>query len=322
LAAIKTYLKLGFSPDDSGEARLRQRWREAYRRLNVPFGLTVRAFTRPGNPSRLNEDAVVVNARSQIYGVIDGVSAMAPYQDETGRTGGAIAAQMLSEELSGEVNDLREAVLQANARLLRKMEEANVDTAGKWRRWGAVFAIVRWRETHVEYAQSGDCMLLARYKDGSVRVVTRNQVAGFDLRALNAKKQLQESGLTNEEIASRLKPIFKCNRDKANAPDGYSVMNGDPALEYMMESGRLSRAGLAKLYALTDGMFHFIENDEDPNKWEKLLDDLDRLGIEGYMEELIRQEERDPHGSRYPRHKKSDDKSALILEFPETYTVL
>ncbi|BBI33504.1 GNAT family N-acetyltransferase [Cohnella abietis] len=316
LPAVRTYVKLGFTPDAPTES-LRSRWGIVYRKLNLPCGVEVKQATRPGSATTANEDAVVINAEADIYGVIDGVSAMLPYRDDEGRTGGFIASRLLAEELgSGESGlDLRAAVLRANATLMDRMLAAGVDVAGKWKRWGAVFAVVKLSRNRVEYVQSGDCMLLARYKDGSVRVLTRNQVAEFDLKALNAKRQLSVKGnLTEEVIASRLKALFKCNRDKANAPDGYSVMNGDPALEYTMEYGSLSSANLQRIYAVTDGLFHFIENDEDPLKWQKLATRLDEQGIESYMDELVKEEELDSSCERYPRHKKSDDKSAVIID--------
>ncbi|MBB6734290.1 GNAT family N-acetyltransferase [Cohnella zeiphila] len=316
LAAVKTYLGLGFLPDLE-EERIRTRWKEVYRRLRLPFGVRVQAYSRPGVPGGLNEDALIRNPRDLVYGVADGVSAMVPYRDENGLTGGAIAAAVLAGELQPDapVNDLRAAVLRANEQLLERMRVAGIDTGCAWHRWGAVFAVVRICERHVEYVQSGDCMLLARYRDGSVRLLSRNQVAEFDGKSLKAKRQLREDGsLSDEEIALRLVPVFRDNRNQANAPDGYSVMNGDPALEHTMESGRLSKANLRKLYAFTDGLFHLIEYDPDPLKWEKLADALDEKGIEGYIADLTEREDRDPSCTAYPRHKKSDDKSAVIVE--------
>jgi hypothetical protein len=160
-------------------------------------------------------------------------------------------------------------------------------------------------------------MLLAQYRDGSIRVLTRNQVAEFDLQTLNAKRQLIESGQwTAGEIKDQIRVLSISNRNKANTLEGYSVMNGDPALEYTLESGHVSRDNVRKIYLVTDGMFHFIENDEDPEKWEKFVARLDEYGIALFMDHLVEQEERDHLCLEYPRHKKSDDKSAIILEFP------
>lgn len=109
---------------------------------------------------------------------------------------------------------------------------------------GAVFAVVKVHSGYFEFVQSGDCMILVRYRDGSVRTVTRNQVAGLDLETLHAKRELEEAGTwTKAEISQMLRPYSERNRQKANTLEGYSVMNGDPALESFMESGRISLAG-------------------------------------------------------------------------------
>jgi len=279
----------------------------------------VLAATRPGHPSKPNEDALVVNPRAHVYGVVDGVSAMVPYEDEEGRTGGCIAARLLAAELHAETPDLdlRAAVMKANAALRRRMEEAGIDTAVPWRRWGAVFAVVKLRDTYFEYVQSGDCMIFVRYRDGSVRAVTRNQVAEFDLQTLNRKRELQQAGtMTGEEIARRMQVHHENNRNKANTLGGYSVMNGDPALDGFMESGRVSMANVRAIYAVTDGMIHFIEHDADPGKWETFVAQLDEQDLVPYMESLLERENLDPDCARYPRHKKSDDKSAVVLKFP------
>ncbi|MCD9020335.1 protein phosphatase 2C domain-containing protein [Cohnella silvisoli] len=280
--------------------------------------LTIQAATRPGSPLKPNEDALVLNERNRIYGVVDGVSSMVKYYDDEGKTGGWIAAQLLAAELHEESPelDLRVAVLRANWRLRQRMQEAGIDMAAKWKRWGAVFAVVKIHDDHFEFVQSGDCMIFARYNDGSIRTLSRNQVAGFDLQSLRAKHALKELGvLTDEEIGNRMRPIHEANRNKANTLKGYSVMNGDPALASFMEYGHISRANVHKVYAVTDGMFHFIENDEDPHKWEKFIARLEEAGIEPYMDQLVEQEELDPLCEEHPRHKKSDDKSAVIVEF-------
>ncbi|MFC5404180.1 protein phosphatase 2C domain-containing protein [Cohnella soli] len=279
--------------------------------------LIVTALTRPGNPLKRNEDALAINPEARIFGVIDGVSGMAVYEDEQGNSGGCIAARLLADELAAATAelDLREVVRSANAKLRQRMEEAGIDFATPWKRWGAVFAVFRLHADHLEFVQAGDCMLFARYRDGSVRAVTRNQVAEFDLQTLERKREWNEDGtLADEEIERRLKISHESNRNKANTREGYSVMNGDPALISFMESGRISLARVAVVYAVTDGMFHFIEHSKDSGKWETFVKELDEYGIGPYMDRLLEQENLDPSCVKYLRHKKSDDKSAVVAE--------
>jgi len=42
---------------------------------------------------------------------------------------------------------------------------------------------------------------------------------------------------------------------------------------------------------------------------------LDEWGLENEMDHLFCLEDLDPHCTQYPRHKKSDDKSAVIADF-------
>lgn len=316
LGAIHIYLKLGYVPAYEG-AELAERWRQVYAKLNIPLPLTVKAATKPGKSHKPNEDALVLNEPHRIYGVIDGVSSMSAYIDEEGNTGGRIAAQLLAQELGADtqVLDLRGAVLRANSQLLQRMNEAGVDTSEMWKRWGAVFAVVKVHEGYFEFVQSGDCMLFARYSDGSIRALSRNQVAGFDLQSLTMRQELRDAGtMTDDEVELCMRPVYVANRNRANTMEGFSVMNGDPSLAVFMEYGHISLANVQRIYAVSDGMFHFIENETDPSIWAKFLDDLDQQGIEAIQASLAEQEELDSLCVKHPRHKKSDDKSAVIIE--------
>ncbi|MBP3962552.1 GNAT family N-acetyltransferase [Paenibacillus lignilyticus] len=316
LSAIKIYVKLGFKAIYIHDNQA-GRWSQLYPQLNPQKAkFNVAGHSRPGG-TNLNEDALVINNDSQVYGVIDGVSSMAAYKDTQGHTGGYLAAQLLASELNAHDPhlDLKQAVLAANRKLNESMVEADIDLTCKWKRWGAVFAIVRIHETHIEYVQTGDCMLFIAYSDESIQVLTRNQVAGFDQMTLNKKKELSDSGLSKEQVSEGLYPFSIANRNKANTPEGYSVMNGEPELELYIEHGSISRANVSKIYAVSDGMFHLIEHSDDPKKWETLLRFLNAMGIEPYMDHLTCSENQDPQCEHYPRHKKSDDKSAMIIDF-------
>jgi len=265
----------------------------------------------------LNEDALVMNESGQVYGVIDGVSSMEEFLDQEKHTGGYIAAQLAALHLlkvSPELT-LRDAVLAANTELRWRMEAEGIEVAYHWKLWSAVFAVVQIHATYFDYVQCGDCMIFVEYNDQSIRVLTHNQVEPFDTRILNKKQELLELGLAKEEVQSHLFPLSASNRGKANTLEGYSVMNGDPAFEDFLEVGRISLANVRRIYAVTDGLFHHIEASDDPQKWNKLIKEINKKGLEHYMDHLTCVEEQDPFCLHFPRHKKSDDKTAVIIEF-------
>jgi len=267
----------------------------------------------------LNEDALVLNEAGQVYGVIDGVSSMEKFLDGEKRTGGYIAAQLAVSHLlkvsQGQDLTLKEAVLAANLELRNRMEAEGIEVSCNWKLWSAVFAVVQIHSTYFDYVQCGDCMIFVEYNDQSIRVLTHNQVEPFDTLILNKKQELLELGHTKEEVLSQLFSLSASNRGMANTLEGYSVMNGDPAFGDFMEGGRISLANVRRIYAVTDGLFHHIEASDDPLKWNKLIKEINKRGLDHYMDHLTCVEEQDPFCLHFPRHKKSDDKTAVIIEF-------
>ncbi len=91
-------------------------------------------------------------------------------------------------------------------------------------------------------------------------------------------------------------------------------MNGEINLDLYMEAGRLSRACLTRLYAVTDGLFHCLEGASPQETWTRMLAEIDNQGLAAYAEGLVRLEQEDPDCSKYPRLKVSDDKTGVVLD--------
>ena len=265
----------------------------------------------------MNEDTLVVNEKDGVYGVVDGATSLSDYRDDCGRTGGYIAAHLLASHLQNVPEDtsLTDVVMRANKELRQKMAEAGVDVADKTQLWSAAFAVFRVGDTYVEYVQAGDCMLFAKYRDGTYRQITIDQVAHADRLALQKRREAIARGIREpEKIREYVYPTIRENRTKANTPEGYAVMNGEIDLRDHLEAGRISRARLSRLYAVTDGLFHCLEGEEPCVVWSRMLSDIDRYGLEAYAANLLRMERDDPDCTKMPRLKISDDKTGIVLD--------
>ncbi len=141
----------------------------------------MQVYTIKGTGS-LNEDALIVNEKDSVYGVADGATSLIDYRDEFGLTGGYLASQLLALHLQKVPYDTRleEVAIRANAALRQSMLSAGIDIEDKRQLWSAAFVYFRVRDTYVEYVQAGDCMLFAKYADGTYRQVTHDQVAHAD----------------------------------------------------------------------------------------------------------------------------------------------
>ncbi|BFH14475.1 protein phosphatase 2C domain-containing protein [Paenibacillus melissococcoides] len=164
-----------------------------------------------------NEDALVVNERNQVYGVVDGATSLGGYRDKSSNTGGYIAAQLLAAHAieAADGMPLEQLVMQANAALGDRMREAGIDMADKAQRWSAAFALFRVREDWIEYVQAGDCMLFAKYKDGTYRRLTHDQVARFDRACCGSVRRRW-----NWAFANRRRFFAICCRSSARTGSG------------------------------------------------------------------------------------------------------
>ena len=269
------------------------------------------------------EDNVIVNETLHRYGVIDGATSLNGYRGENGETGAYLAAQIVREELEHDQlsTSLKEAVLRANTALKMKMENAHIDINDPTALWSCALACVEIKPYHIDYVQAGDCMIVAKYKNGQIRLLTHDHVATVGEQSLALYKQYKAQGkYTHEEIVSLIKPKLAQNRYKANKVGGYSVLNGQTELAHFLEYGTINKNGLDALYIMSDGMFlpEFYYGKEN-EKWTKTVELLDKLTLTGYAQWLQNEEQEDNQCDTHLRLKISDDKTAMKLTFNDYF---
>lgn len=273
-----------------------------------------------------NEDAVIWHPDARIFGVVDGATSLIPYRGPQGETGGRLASQLIKrhfEQLpADETRNLETFAKEANLKLGEEMRASGIRTDRKSELWTAAMAAIRIHDHHIEYVQAGDCMVIALYRDGSIRTLTRDQVAHIGEESLAIWRQGIEEGIhTKAELWERVKPRLLQNKEKMNTLEGYSVFNGLPEAENFLEYGKINRIGLAGLLLVTDGLFYPepwpLQEDETGNPEEKLLRQVAAEGLESYAKWLLALEQDDPECIRYPRFKSSDDKTGIWITFKE-----
>lgn len=269
-----------------------------------------------------NEDALILNDEMAIFGVADGATSLVPYRSKKGETGGRLASQIVKsffEEIDQtNSSSLEELLINANDTIGREMRFNGIDTSLKENVWTTGAAIVKVGENHVEYIQTGDCMIAAIYKDGFYRLLTRDQIAYFDDQTRLKWIEAIDEGLRDRlEIRKRVEPVIRKHKSKINTIHGYSVLDGSKEASLFLESGKINRIHLAGIIICTDGLFMHDEKGAvsriDPI--ENLVEQISIVGLEGYINYLIALENNDPECLRFPRFKKSDDKTAIYIEF-------
>lgn len=277
----------------------------------------IQSHTRQG-VGRFNEDAVVLNERFGLYGVLDGSTSLVPFETADGKTGGFLASRMVKNEIESleESSSLLSVLNLANQQLGAEMKKYGIAMNQKEQLWCTAASLVQVTEHHVSYAQTGDTMILAVYED-EIRRLSRPQIEHVDRIALEKWNNLIHSGVhSQKELLTKIKEQLKVNRYLANTPDGYGVLNGETSAVEFVEYGQINRQGLLHLLLFSDGLFLPKKVvPEGVHYWEFIAKNILQKGLKGYIDDLVALEEEDPECLQYPRFKKSDDKTVVMISF-------
>lgn len=274
--------------------------------------------------SEWNEDALIMHEEAGVYGVLDGATSVVPFRGPQGETGGYLASNLVKEILESisverwQQLTLREAVKEANMAMRNKMIEYGIDPEDKEQVWTTGIAMIRIRQQSIEFIQAGDCMIYALYRDGSIRAMTRDQLAMIDLQTLNRMKKYVDQGVTsNREMRKLIEPVIRQNKAKMNTLEGYAALSGHPEVANLLEYGVFNRIQLAGILIITDGLFPYSESESTRVDEQLLWAGVLEHGLHGYAQQLIDLEEADPECQRFIRFKTSDDKTAVWIRFSQ-----
>ncbi|GGB48722.1 hypothetical protein GCM10011409_27880 [Lentibacillus populi] len=274
----------------------------------------------------INEDACVMNEKAGIYAAVDGA---------TGLDGvpGYIASHAVKEELNKATDDhsLFSYVKLANERVQKETMnyyEANIKKSSvtdfleipKIVRSSTALAAIKVAPDYsfLEYVQAADCMLFLQYETGAIRMVTHDLLQDLDSIAIHKLVEKRERS-TNRHLGlghlrEMVNPILLENRSKANTYGGYGVIDGgEEALDFL-ERGRISLNRVSRILLVSDGLLLPQKLDE-PDAWIKTADLAFSDGLDQLVKEVEKREDDDPHCVTYPRFKKMDDKTGILIEF-------
>ena len=265
--------------------------------------MKIQVFQQKSPLKRECEDALICNEDLKLYGVCDGATPLIEFQDENGHNGAYLASHLFQqyfESISG-VDSLHNEVAKANQLLQEKMQSYHIDTTKKDQLWCTCIAAIHITDKTIEYAQLGDCMIVAKFIDGTVQVLTKDTVKGISKRAKQKREEDRQKGLSipDEEAFDDKKEQLSYNRYMANVPNGYSVANGMSEAALFIQQGKLLRQEITDLFICSDGLFHL--------EWplEKSAQFVWEHGITQYIQIIEELEAK--------QFVRPDDKTAIII---------
>jgi hypothetical protein len=272
------------------------------------------ALSLPGNPAKPNDDAWAQVACAAV--VLDGATNLGDLL-LPGESDAAWIARFGARRLMAHVQGGDEA----KAALRSALADAETSFAGLRRRapkenWENPYASMMFivaAAAGVEALWFGDCGALVRHPDG-VEVVgeafAKRSAEARRVKMLAEAKGLAPAGGTNRpEFLSALRAA----RNTVNSERGGWLFGPDATAADKARHAQIAASPGTTILLASDGFLALV-GDYERYDAASLMAAAEAKGLATLGEELRAVEEGDPEGRRYPRFKKSDDATALLLK--------
>jgi serine/threonine protein phosphatase PrpC len=280
--------------------------------IKVIEGLSI-----PGSPERENEDAL--GAVGSIAFVLDGVTGLAdtplmPVKSDAAWVAHTVRDLLLEHGAEAGAG-LRQLIGDVATEIAVRFEKGRLrEPQARWELPWTTLSLIGVESGRLHIAYVGDSRVLIETAADEVHNFGTNPSRGAFEARLAAKMIAGRQGraLGTEAMRATVLDDLKRVRETVNTPDGYWLMGADPAVAANATVTSIALDGPATVLLTTDGFYALTEDYERYGDRE-LIATAQTLGLSILARELRHIEDEDPVGERYPRMKKSDDATALLV---------
>ena len=279
-------------------------------RIQVLEGLSI-----PGSPERENDDAM--GATSSIAFVLDGVTSLVETPLMPGRSDAAwvshTARDLLLKHGPDAVKDLRGLLRDVAFEITKQFEALRLRPPGaRYELPWTTISLVGVEPGRMHIAYVGDSRVLVETADDAIHNFGISPSRSAFETGLAAKMIAARKGIGVEAQRQTVLPHLQRARDIVNTPQGFWLLGADAAVGEHAKVATLELSGPATVLLATDG-FYALKEDYGRYGDRELIATAQTVGLKILARELRHIEDDDPEGARYPRMKKSDDATALLV---------
>lgn len=269
----------------------------------------VSAATRRGDRDTNQDQIVVVDGA---VGVLDGATSWLP--QDPAHDGGWYARMLggaLADRLPGPgvplVRVLSEAIAEVAARFALGPEHSPYSTA----------ALVRWTSLELEALVLGDSPVVVEGRDGSIDSLLddRLEPVGADIRA-SYRAHLRDGHGFDARLDALVASVQRVERTRRNQDDGFWVAGAQPDAAAHAFTRTWPIDEVRTVVVMSDGAAAAAA-EYGLFGWSELVDRVRSDGPAAVLEATHRAEESDKDGVRWPRTKRHDDKSVVVVSRAE-----
>ena len=278
----------------------------------MPAITVIEGLSLPGYADRENDDAY--GATTSVAFVLDGLTSLSDTPLMPGRSDAAWAARVARELLLAHGaggTDLRSLVTTVAQGITARFEKERLrEVRERYELPWTTLSLIGVEAGRLNVAFLGDSRILVETADDRVHhfgiELSRSQ---FETK-LAAKMIAARKGQAPDPKA--VLPELRQARNMMNTPQGRWVLGADPSVGPQVQVASLALGGPATVLLATDGFYALVEDYERYGDRE-LIATAQAVGLTTLARELRHIEADDPNGERYPRMKKSDDATALLV---------
>jgi hypothetical protein len=272
------------------------------------------SLSLPADPAKANEDAFAVEKNDAV--VLDGATGLGemllPGPSDAAWIAHFGARRLMAHRRDGDSpqNALRHALADAEKSFIGLRRRPPKE---KYEIPVASMMFVSTGEDGFEALWFGDCAALVLRPGESVEIVGE----AFDKRAgesSRVKLLAEAKGLAPAAGLSRAEylPHLRASRNKTNTRKGSWLFSPDPRAAGHVGSRRVAAPAGTLVLLATDG-FLALASDYGATDTQGLVQAAQDKGLKALGEEVRALEDADAEGRRFPRLKKSDDATAVLL---------
>ncbi|MDZ4739721.1 MAG: protein phosphatase 2C domain-containing protein [Alphaproteobacteria bacterium] len=278
--------------------------------IQVLEGLSI-----PGSPERENDDAM--GATATIAFVLDGVTSLVETPLMPGRSDAAwvahTARDLLLQHGPKAAIDLRGVLRDVASEITRQFEAMRFrPPAARYELPWTTISMIGVEPGRMHIAYVGDSQILVETADDVIHNFGISPSRSAFETGLAAKMIAARKGIGVEAQRQTVLAHLQRARDIVNTPQGYWLLGADAAVGEHVKVATLELSGPATVLLATDG-FYALKEDYGRYGDRELIATAQTVGLKILARELRHIEDEDPEGARYPRMKKSDDATALLL---------
>lgn len=285
----------------------------------MPQITVLEGLSLPGSPSRENDDAL--GATGAVAFVLDGATGLGDTPLMPGESDAAWVARAARDLLlergqhAGAGADLRKLIGTVAEGIRARFEAERLRAPeARWELPWTTLCLIGVEPGRLNIAYVGDSRALIETADDEIHNFGTNPSRNSFETRLAAKMiaAKKDQALGVDSIRATVLGDLRRARDTVNTADGYWLLGNEPAVAQHATVTSLTLDGPATVLLVSDG-FYALSEDYKHYGDRELIATAQTLGLAILGRELRHIEDQDPDGARYPRMKKSDDATALLV---------